>query len=316
MRILYTIFFLSISLVTHAQQEILFSQFFYQKTLSNPGAAGSQGQATLSAFHRQQWVGLEGAPMSQVLSFNAPFFANKVGLGLTLVNDRIGFFNSTYINMAYAYRIRFGSSVVGIGMHGSYRQQRTDWDEVQTITQRPDQVVGENASVPLFNVGAGVHFENDRFFAGVAVPYLLEKGFTKKYQGIVSDFTGTTPHLFVNAGWIIPVTANLRMRPAFAARLVENAPPNFDLHFSIGFLENSRLWTGATLRWGQSKVATAGDALVLMCQYQLNQKLNAGLAYDLSINGLQQQTAGTFEMMLEYSFVQDGAGVHHPRFFW
>ncbi len=316
MRILYTIFFLSISLAIQAQQETLFSQFFYQKTMLNPGAAGSQGEATLTAFHRQQWVGLEGAPMSQVLSFDTPVFADRVGLGLTLVNDRIGFFNGTYINMAYAYRIRFGSGVLGIGMQGSYRQQRADWGEVQTITQRPDQVVGEDAPVPLFNVGAGVHFENDRFFAGVAVPYILEKDFTKKYQGIVGDFSGTVPQLFVNAGWIVPVTANLRLRPAFAARLVENAPPEFDLHFSVGFLENSRLWTGATLRWSQSKVATAGDALALMCQYQLSQKLNAGFAYDLSINGLQQQTAGTFEMMLAYSFVQDGEGVHHPRFFW
>lgn len=316
MRQLYTILLLAFSMMATAQQEAIFSQFFYQKTLSNPGAAGSQQAATLAAFHRQQWVGLDGAPTSQALSFNAPVFANRVGLGLTLVHDRIGFFNGTYINMAYAYRMSFGNGSLGIGMHGSYRRQRADWGAVQTITQRPDQVTGEDTAVPLFNVGAGIHFENDRFFGGIAVPYLLEKGFTKKYEGIVTDFTGTTPHLFLNAGWIVPIHANLRLRPAFAARVVENAPPDFDLHFSIGFLDNSRLWTGATLRWGQSKVTTAGDALVLMCQYQLSQNLNTGIAYDLSINGLQQQTAGTYELLLEYRFVQEGATVHNPRFFW
>ncbi|MEO1258570.1 MAG: PorP/SprF family type IX secretion system membrane protein [Bacteroidota bacterium] len=315
MRQLYTILFIAFSLTVHAQQEVLFSQFFSQKTIANPGAVGSQEVACLSAIHRQQWIGLEGAPTSQAITFDAPVFANRVGLGLTVINDQIGFFNGTYINAAYAYRLHFGNGTLGIGMQGSYRHQRTDWGQAETITQRSDPTAGENMSVPLFNVGAGMHFENDQFFAGVSVPYILEKSFTKKYQGIVDDFSGTTPHLFVNAGWVLPVTADFRLRPAFAARILENAPPNFDLHFSMGFLENSRLWTGATLRWGQSKLASAGDALSLMAQYQINQRLNAGFAYDLSINGLQQQNSGTFELLVGYCFLTDGENVNHPRFF-
>ena len=315
MRLLYTIIICSFSLAIPAQQEALFSQFFSQKTISNPGAVGSQGAPCLSAIHRQQWVGLEGSPTSQAVVFDAPAFANRVGLGLTVINDQIGFFNGTYVNVAYAYRMRLGNGNLGVGMQGSYRHQRTDWGEAETITQRTDPTAGENMSVPLFNVGAGVHFENDQFFVGASVPYILEKSFTKKYKGIVDDFSGTTPHLFVNAGWVIPITADFRLRPAFATRLVENAPPNFDLHFSIGFLENSRLWTGATLRWGQSKWATAGDALSLMTQYQITSKLNAGFAYDLSINGLQQQTSGTFELVVGYCFLKEGVNVNHPRFF-
>ena len=315
MRRLYTILFIFISMVAHAQQEALFSQFFSQKTILNPGAVGSQEIPCLSAVHRQQWVGLEGAPTSQAIAFDAPAFANRVGLGLTVVNDQIGFFSGTYINAAYAYRMRFGDGTLGVGMQGSYRHQRAEWGKAATITQRTDPTMGENMSVPLFNLGAGMHFESDQFFAGVAVPYILEKSFIKKYQGIVDDFSGTTPHLFVNAGWVIPITADLRLRPAFAARILENAPPNFDLHFSAGFLENSRLWTGATLRWGQSELATAGDVLSLMMQYQVANRLNIGFAYDLSINGLQQQTAGTFEILVGYCFIKDGMNVNHPRFF-
>lgn len=315
MRLLYTILIYSLSLAVNAQQEVLFSQFFSQKTIANPGAAGSQGMPSLSAIHRQQWVGLEGAPVSQAFVFDAPVFANRVGLGLTIINDQIGFFNGTYINAAYSYRMVFGNGTLGVGMQGNYRYQRVDWGEAETITQRPDAVAGDDTGVPLFNVGAGVHFENNRFFAGISVPYILEKSFTERYKGIVGDFTGTAPHLFVNAGWLVPIHADLRLRPAFAARVVENAPPGFDLHLSVGFLENSRLWTGATLRWGQSEVATAGDVLVLICQYQMSEKLNAGFAYDLSINGLQQQTTGTFELLVGYCFVKEGVGVYNPRFF-
>lgn len=315
MRLLYTTILFLTLLQVHAQQEVFFSQFFTQKTMANPGAVGSEGLPCLSAIHRQQWVGLEGAPMTQAISFNMPTFGNRVGLGLTVMNDRIGFFNGTYVQMAYAYRMTFGNGALGIGLQGSYRHQRANWEEAETITQLADPTAGEDMAIPMFNIGAGLHFENDHFFVGASVPYLLEKSFIQKYKGIVSDFSGTTPHLFVNAGWMIPVTADFRLRPALAARVVENAPPGFDLHFSVGFLENSRLWTGATLRWGQSVVANAGDALVLSSQYQLSENINIGFAYDLSIHRLQQQTAGTFELLVGYCFMKDGASVHHPRFF-
>ena len=311
----YVILFLCLPLLGHAQQEPVFSQFFLQKTIANPGAAGSGGMAVLSAVYRQQWAGLEGAPTTQAVAFDAPVFANRVGLGLTLINDRIGFSNATFVNASYAYRIKFGSGTLGIGMQGSYRYQRTQWAEARTITQRTDPAVGTAISVPLFNVGAGVHYQSQLFFAGASVPYILQKSFTKKYRGIVQEFSGTTPHLLVQAGWIIPVTADVRLRPAFAARTAQNTPPGFDLHLSIGFLENARLWTGATLRWGQSKYATAGDALSLMAQYRIGQHLQAGLACEASINGLQQPAAGTFEMVVEYRFLKGGEEVNHPRFF-
>ena len=204
MRLYYTILFLSFWLAANAQQDPFFSQFFSQKTMVNPAAAGSNGIPCLSAIHRQQWVGLEGAPTTQAIAFDAPILGNRVGLGLTVINDQVGFFNGTYINMAYAYRMEFDNGLLSIGMQGGYRHQRAAWGEAETITQRTDPTAGEDLFVPLFNVGAGVHFENDQFFLGASVPYILESGFTKKYQGMVDDFTGTVPHLFVNAGWVIP----------------------------------------------------------------------------------------------------------------
>ncbi|HFA51206.1 MAG TPA: type IX secretion system membrane protein PorP/SprF [Bacteroidetes bacterium] len=315
MRRLYTFLFLLFSLAATGQQEAIFSQFFYQKTISNPGAAGSRGEPVLAAFHRQQWLGLEGAPTTQALSFSAPAFANRVGFGLSLINDRIGFFDATYVNAAYAYRMDFGSGILGIGMQGSYRHQRVAWEEVETISFRTDPLRSGEGVFPVFNVGAGVHFQNEKFFVGVAVPYLLEKGFTKKYDGLVSDFSGTTPHLFINAGWVVPFSTHFMVRPAVAVRVVKNAPPLVDLHLSFGFLENTKLWAGATYRWGQSAVASPGDMLSLMCQYQLSQKVTAGAAYDLSINGLKKETSGAYEVMLEYSFLKEEGGVNNPRFF-
>jgi type IX secretion system PorP/SprF family membrane protein len=293
-----------------AQQEAIFSQFFYQKTYSNPGAAGSNGYPCLTAFHRQQWVGLEGAPSTQTLSFNSPAFADRVGVGLTLANDRIGFFNSTFANVAYAYRIAFGNGKLGIGMHASYLHRRVDWDKAETISGRPDPLVGDENFSSGFNVGAGAHFENERFFAGISAPYFLDRG-----GAAAGDFSGTTPHIFFMTGVLLDLSSKVKMRPALAARVVKNAPPGVDVHLSFGLLDEARLWLGSTLRMSRSGGPANGDALVAMAQYQIGQRLRAGFAYDASLNELRRENQGTFELMIEYSLVRSGVAVRNPRFF-
>lgn len=315
MRNLLLLTFLFLAGATSAQQDPIFSQFFYQKNISNPAAAGSQGHPNLTAFHRQQWAGLEGAPSTQALSFSAPAFANRVGLGLALVNDRIGFFNTTFVNAAYAYRLRFEEATLSVGLQGSYLHQRADWAEAKTIGFGSDPNSTGDEFVPVFNAGVGGYFEREKFFVGLSVPQLLEKGFTQKSAGLVSEGNGSVRHLFAHAGLLVDVSPKVKMRPAVAARIVSNAPPSLDAHLSFGFLENTKLWLGGTWRWSQSEAASIGDALVLTSQYRIGERLTVGVAYDLSIGELQEQTAGTYELMVEYGIWRSEEGVRNPRYF-
>lgn len=315
MRILNILPLLLFGVMATAQQEAIFSQFFYNKLLSNPGAAASDGIPGLVAFHRQQWAGLEGAPSTQALSFNTPAFGNRVGLGLTLMNDRIGFFNSTYVNAAYAYRIPFGKGVLGVGIQGSYLHHRTDWGAAKTIGNSSDPLAGTDEFASSFNVGAGVHFQTENFFAGVSVPYFLEKIPAGNDGGFVVDFSRATPHIFITAGGIITLSPRVKMRPAFQSRIVKNAPPSTDAHLSFGLLRDARLWLGATYRWSFSDVPSMGDAVVVQVQYQISDRLRAGTAYDISLGDLQWEFGRTYELMLEYGFITSGKGVRNPRYF-
>ena len=313
MRLLHIFAFFLFATAASGQQQAIFSQFFYNKIQSNPGAAGSNGQPCLAAFHRQQWVGLEGAPTTQALSFNSPAFAGRVGLGLSLASDRIGFFNSTSANLAYAYRIDFGNGKLGIGVQGSYLYQRVDWERARTITGKADPVQGDEIQAPNFNVGAGAHFENERFFVGISVPALLERGLAD--GTLASDFSGTTPHIFAMAGAMLDVSTKIKMRPAVAVRVVKNASPSLDAHLSFGFLEEARLWLGGTLRVSRLGRMVNGDAVVATAQYQIGQRLRAGVAYDMALSSLRRENQGTVELMVEYCLVKSGVGVRNPRFF-
>ncbi len=313
MRQLYLLF-LFFSTLAFAQQEPFFSQFFYNKLLANPGAAGSTGLPCFTVFHRQQWAGLEGAPKTQAFSINSPILAGRVGLGLTVVNDKIGFYNSTFAQAAYAYRVDMAGGKLGIGLHGSMTRFEADLSEIRTIS---GSTKAEEAMMDfsyLFNMGMGFHFENERFFIGAAIPQVLDRG----------QPNGQVRHVFANAGAVLELSPTLRMRAAGAVRMVENAPPSFDAHLGFGFTEEARLWLGSTLRMSNTydpKGASGlgGDALVAVGQYQISERLRAGLAYDMALGAVRRGNAGSYELMLEYAFVKASAApllpVLRPRYF-
>ncbi|MCU0347973.1 MAG: type IX secretion system membrane protein PorP/SprF [Saprospiraceae bacterium] len=308
MRYLHLLFLLGCTSL-FAQQQPFFSQFFYNKLIANPGAAGSTGLPIFTAFHRQQWAGLEGAPVTQAFSTNSPILAGRVGLGLTVVNDRIGFYNSTFAQAAYAYRVQLGGGRLGIGLHGSMTRYEADLTEVRTISGSKQAVEGMMDFQYLFNLGMGVHFENERFFVGAAIPQVLDRG----------QSNGQVRHVFANAGTVLELSPTLRMRAAGAVRVVENAPPSFDAHLGFGFTEVARLWLGSTLRMSKNYDGLGGDALVAVGQYQISERIRAGLAYDLGLGAVRNGNAGSFEFLLEYAFVKASAApmvpALRPRYF-
>ena len=290
-----------------AQQVPIFSQLFYNKILSNPGAAGSTGLPCFTAFHRQQWAGLEGAPVTDALSFNSPLLAGRVGVGLTVANEQIGFFSSTSAQLAYAYRVPMAGGSLGIGLHGSMNRFAADVSEVRTIS---GSVSGDEALMEpslAYNLGMGAHFENERFFVGVAVPQLLDRG----------QANGQVRHVFANAGGVLELSPKLRMRSAAAVRVVGNAPPSMDLYLGFGFTEDARLWLGSTLRMSHTQNGLGGDALVVLGQYQITERLRAGLAYDMGLGAVRRGNVGSFELMLEYCFIKAAVPekVLRPRYF-
>src|SRR5436190_22353458 len=78
-----------------AQYEPQFTQYMNNEQFINPAYAGSRGFAAASLLYRDQWVGIEGAPRTATFGFHSPFMYNKIGLGLCIMNDRIGVTNQT-----------------------------------------------------------------------------------------------------------------------------------------------------------------------------------------------------------------------------
>jgi len=101
---------------SNAQRNTQYTQFMPNKLWINPAYAGSYNLGVVTGIAREQWVGLEGAPSSQGLSFHTPLANNRVGVGLNLSYDEIGPTNGLFISTQYAYKIPLKKGTLAMGI--------------------------------------------------------------------------------------------------------------------------------------------------------------------------------------------------------
>ena len=83
----------------------------YNTITINPAYAGSRGVLSIIGVHRNQWAGLDGAPTTQTLSINTPLRDDRIGLGLSFVNDKVGYERTNYLYADFSYSIKLNEKL-------------------------------------------------------------------------------------------------------------------------------------------------------------------------------------------------------------
>ena len=306
------VFGIGFLLVMHGQQDAQYTQYMFNTLSVNPAYAGSRGVFSIAALHRSQWVGLDGAPVTQTINFHTPV-SERVGIGLSVVNDEIGNGTNqdTYFDGTISYtvptsdsgKLSFGLKVGGQLLTVDFNQLRNFQN--QGTPSAPPNI--DNRFSP--NFGAGVYYHTNTFYAGISIPNFLE---TEHFDR--SGLTGSTSFLaqermnwYLISGLVLDLNADLKFKPAVLFKAVEGAPLQADL--SANFLFREKFSFGAAYRW-----SAALSALVGM---QLTDQLMLGLAYDRETTALggSQFNDGSFEVFLRYEFKNRYNKVLTPRFF-
>ncbi|MFC7526892.1 PorP/SprF family type IX secretion system membrane protein, partial [Parapedobacter sp. GCM10030251] len=100
---------LGIPVAARSQQNIQFTQYIFNSMSINPAYAGYKEEWFGQLGLRSQWVGLDGAPQTGLLSVDGLLDGStykRHGLGVQLTTDRLGpqSASSAYVN--YAFRLR------------------------------------------------------------------------------------------------------------------------------------------------------------------------------------------------------------------
>jgi len=285
-----------------AQQDPMYNQYLFNAYTINPAEAGARNYGTVSMLYRWQWVGIEGAPNTG--SFGLETGMGKGwGLGLNVVDDRIGPTTNQTINVALSYHLNLTERTkMAVGLNGVVNNQRVSFSKLKTLIDLNDPALSGNVSNINPNAGGGVLIYNDRSFFGVAVPRLVEYKLTGSNLISIDQLR----HLFVYAGKSFPIGTHLKFKPSTLMKVVSGSPIEFDLNGVLNFY--NLLDLGVNWRTGDGFGALAG--LTIKDRLQLN------YAYEIPVTKIRYGTIQTHEIGLRYRFGQQNfQRIQSPRFF-
>lgn len=315
MRKAITLILLSFSVAAWSQQEDQFTQFMYHKMGFNPGYAGSNEAPCISILARNQWLGIEGAPETQLLTFNMPLFNQRVGIGATISRHTIGLTERFTADAVYSYRIPVGRGYLRMGVQGSIRLIRSNFTRAES-TQPIDTDVAipvgiQSKYVP--NFGAGIYYSSQRFFFGVSAPRLLQNNIDLADGGGV--LSKEVSHLYVMGGILVRLSENVQLQPQLLLKYVKGAP--FDGDANVNFIFSEKFTAGVSYRLGGSKKSGIGESLSLVFGAQITDDILFGVSYDYTLSELRDHNTGSIEAMLRYNIGGSSKGdtFVNPRFF-
>ena len=293
---------------SYAQQDSQFTNYMYNTVNINPAYAGSRGALSIFGLHRNQWVGLDGAPKTNTFSLNTPINDTNFGLGVSIVNDRIGPSDENSISADVSYTIPISENYkLSFGVKATANLLNVDFTKLN-IYNPADALAQYNVDNKFSpNVGAGVYFHSDKTYFGLSVPNFLEtKHFDKDAGGFSANSVASEKmHYYFIAGHVFDLSGSVKLKPALLTKVVQGAPLQIDL--SANFLFNDKFTLGAAYRWDAAASLLAG--------FQVSDSWFIGYGYDLEVTKLANYNSGSHEFFLRYELFKNYNRVVSPRFF-
>ncbi len=286
------------SSISFAQQLPQFTQYMFNTISVNPAYAGSRETLNVTALHRNQWTGIDGNPRTSTLSIHAPLRNDRIGLGMSYINDRLGFESTNYVYGDFSYTVPVSMAAsLSFGLKAGFTNYRLETPDPNDIFFNSEF----NNWSP--NMGAGVYLTSDLWYVGVSAPRIFSTDLNKgEFEALERN------SYYAIGGLVVDLSQQVKFKPTVLTKFTNGAPASYD--FTASFLFNEKLWLGASYRVNDA------DGFGALLDFQISQDVRIGYAYDLPIGDVRPYTTGTHEVILIYEvgFPKKG-GAKSPRYF-
>lgn len=287
-----TVLVMLIATVAHAQQLPQYSQFFLNKYILNPGATGTEDYWEAQLNNRLQWVGINDAPRTHILSANGPLRNEKMGIGGKIFADVTGPTRRSGFAFSYAYKIQVAEDLkLSMGLSFGGLQYQTDASQI-TLANNGDIALSngmQSTFVP--DAGAGLHLYNEKLYVGLSMPQILGNKL-QFFENYSPDEASLSRHLFAYAGYKFDIVDDVVVEPAILAKWVQPVPVSIDVNLRILYKELA--WAGFSYRMN--------DAMAIMAGFVIREKLVFAYSYDIPTSDIQTVTSGSHEIMIGIRF--------------
>jgi len=319
-KILLFILIVSVRAAT-AQQLPQYTQYVFNNYLLNPAVTGIENYTDVRLGHRNQWAGLDGAPVTSYLSVNAPIGRNFIegdatafsaqngvnpssrlytqnyqaaephhGIGAMIITDKAGPITQTNFNATYAYHLGLTNRLnLSVGIMAGFNRLSLNTADI-TLTDPNDPAItnGGNNSQLRPDIGAGVWLYSSNFYVGISARQLLPQKYY--FSTNQQQYTGspTVPHFFFTAGAKLFMTDEITFMPSVLVKQTNPVPLTYDINGKFNFQD--KFWIGGSYR--------RSDAVAILAGFNLSSLINVGYSYDITTSALNTVSRGTHEIVI------------------
>ena len=287
-----------------AQQDAQYTQYMYNTININPAYAGSRGAMSIFAMHRTQWVGLDGAPVTNVASINTPLNDNNIGLGVSFVSDKIGPTDESTISVDFSYTVPASENYkLSFGLKATANLFNLDISKLNPVDSYPLDPSMQNIDNKFSpNIGAGLYLHSDKAYIGFSIPNFIE---TDRYDDNKTAIFRERINYYLIGGYVFDINSTLKFKPAILTKMVLGAPLQVDV--SGNFMFNEKFVIGVAYRWSAALSAVVG--------FQVSDGMYIGYGYDWETTRLRNYNSGSHEIFLRYEIFKNNGKIITPRFF-
>lgn len=300
--ILFLLIFIAFTWDSHSQQNTQHTQYMYNTMSLNPAYTGSLGTMDIVGTYRDQWVGIDGAPVTQNLGIQSPLQNERIGLGLNLQNDKLGPATQFFADANFSYTLQLNATMkLAFGVKAGAKIFNVDFSK--GTFQDPNDNLNvniENRWTPT--VGAGTYLYTDKWYVGLSVPDFITDDY---YDDVEHAIAEEDIQYYLIGGYVFELSPELKFKPAVLAKYLHGIPLVVDV--SANFLIMNRFSAGVSYRYE--------DALSGLVGISFMEGFFVGYSYDYTLTDLTDYNSGTHEIVLRYTVPLKDKKINSPRYF-
>ncbi|WP_229738505.1 PorP/SprF family type IX secretion system membrane protein [Parapedobacter pyrenivorans] len=316
----------------NAQQNIQFTQYIFNSMSVNPGYTGYKEEWFGQLGLRSQWVGLEGAPRTGLLSIDGVVdpVNKRHGLGMQVTADRLGPQSAASAYANYAFRLRLNeedTQRLSFGIGAGVTQYSLEGALLDPIDGGDQLVPAGKISNWVPDVRFGVYYYNPKWYAGVSVMDLLSGDQSNnifRWDNTTTDNIRRKRHLYFIGGALFNLNRGLDFRPSLLVKEDFRGPTSLDVNAM--FIFGKRFWLGAGWRTGvtvfkreygrvSGHSLSGRNSFSAVTQIYVTDALRIGYSYDHIVSRLSSVQNGSHEVTLGITFGRQQPRLLSPRFF-
>lgn len=299
---------LSLLLIVHmgayGQWDIPYTQFWMTKSYFNPAFGGKVEQIDLEGGYKMLWSGIEDAPRQLYFSAVTPvdFLGLRHNAGIIVSNVSVGNERNSILSGIYNYKFKIGASTLSLGIEAGIYELNFDAStytlQQDSVHGNPDKIVVNPVDKKMFNLNAGIAWQTQRFFAGVAAKHITQP------QYYYMDKIGAAADVSADSTFTkMPVTYNFIT--GYNIKL-------FDTLFEIqpmifGQTDGTNIYRHAAILIAYDKKFSVGvswkdnDGYAFFSGLMF-QDVEVGYAYDVYKSEMGKKSNGSHELTFRYHF--------------